>query len=79
MIDEDPSPEDVDRFGGETGFCPDCGEEIWDQAAACPACGSILGETASRHPLAGRARRLWIVIVAVIVLIAFALAILGRW
>ena len=80
MIDENPSPEDIERFSGETGFCPDCGEEIFDQAGACPSCGTILGgETAARHPVADRLRRGWIVLVAVIALLAFAMAILGRW
>ena len=80
MIDENPSPQDIERFSGETAFCPDCGEEVWDQAGACPSCGTILGgETATRHPEAGRLRRRWIVVVAVIALLAFAMAILGRW
>lgn len=80
MIDEDPSPEDIERFSGETGFCPDCGAEVWDQAGQCPSCGALLaGQTATRHPVQGQLRRGWIVLVAVIVLLAFAMAILGRW
>ncbi len=80
MIDEDPSPEDIERFSGETGFCPDCGDEVWDQAGQCPSCGAFLaGQTATRHPVEGRLRRRWMVVVAVIALLAFALAILGRW
>ena len=80
MIDEDPSPEDIERFSGETGFCPDCGEEVWDQAGQCPSCGAFLaGQTATRHPVEGGLRRRWMVLVAVIALLAFALAILGRW
>ena len=80
MIDEDPTPEDIERFSGETGFCPDCGEELWDQAGQCPSCGVFLaGQTATRHPVEGRLRRGWIVLVAAITLLAFAMAILGRW
>ncbi len=80
MIDEDPTPEDIERFSGETGFCPDCGEELWDQAGQCPSCGVFLaGQTATRDPVEGRLRRGWIVLVAVITLLAFAMAILGRW
>ncbi len=80
MIDEDPTPQDIERFSGETGFCPDCGEEVWDQAGQCPSCGTFLaGQTATRHPVVGRLRRRWKVLVAVIVLLAFAMAILGRW
>jgi len=80
MIDEDPAPEDIERFSGETGFCPDCGEEVWDDAGQCPSCGAVLaGRTATRHPARGQLRRRWIVLIAVIVLLAFAVAILGRW
>ena len=80
MIDEDPTPEDLQRFSAETGFCPDCGEEVWDQAGQCPSCGTLLaGQTATRRPVEGRLRRRWIAVVAVIVLVAFAMAILGRW
>jgi hypothetical protein len=80
MIDEDPTQEDLERFSGDTGFCPDCGEEVWDQAGQCPSCGALLaGQTATRRPLEGRLRRGWIVLVAVIVLVAFVMAILGRW
>ncbi len=80
MIDEDPTPEDIERFSGETGFCPDCGAEVWDQAGQCPSCGTILaGQTATRHPVAGTMRRRWIALIAVIVLVGFALAIFGRW
>jgi hypothetical protein len=80
MIDEDPTPEDLQRFSGETGFCPDCGEEVWDQAGQCPSCGTFLaGQTATRRQGKGPFRRRWIAVVAVIVLVAFAMAILGRW
>ena len=80
MIDEDPTPQDIERFSGETGFCPDCGAEVWDQAGRCPSCGTILaGVTATRHPVAGNMRRRWIAMIAVIVLVGFALAIFGRW
>ncbi len=80
MIDEDPSPEDIERFSDETGFCPDCGAEVWDQAGQCPSCGAFLaGQTDTRHPVEGQLRRRWLVLVAVIVLVGFAMAILGRW
>jgi len=42
MIDEEPSSEDMDRFSHETGFCPECGEEIWDEAYACPHCDAVV-------------------------------------
>ena len=37
MIDEDPSDEDLDRFAGEIGYCPDCGEEVWDASGSANA------------------------------------------
>lgn len=78
MIDEDPSPEDLERFGGETAFCPLCGAEIWDQAEFCPACGDhVGGGTAGRPPLEGWLRSRWLVAVALISAAALLGAILG--
>ncbi|MEE2972131.1 MAG: hypothetical protein VX672_03310 [Planctomycetota bacterium] len=56
MLDDDPSDEDVDRFSGEMGFCPDCGEEIWDEAWQCPHCGEVVENRVRRERLdeAGR-------------------------
>jgi len=42
MVDELPSSEDMDQFSHETGYCPECGEEIWDEAYACPNCDSVV-------------------------------------
>lgn len=52
MIDENPSPEDIERFDREIAYCPDCGAEIWDQADVCPKCFAYLGgHTSSREPI----------------------------
>ena len=78
MIDEDPSPEDLERFDRETAFCPLCGAEIWDQAEFCPACGDhVGGGTVGRPPLEGWLRRRWLVAVALISAVALLAAILG--
>ena len=57
---EDPSPEDIERFSGETAYCPDCGAEVWDQAEVCPECYAYLGgNTSMRRPMQNWFRRKW--------------------
>jgi len=72
MLDEGPSAEDLTRFGDdEFGYCPECGDEVWDDVTACPSCGEwIEGRVQSRKPHELQARR------RMIALIAIALAIL---
>ena len=71
MRDEGPSPEDLERFDGETAYCPECGAQIWDQADVCPKCFSYLaGETSSRPPLETWFRRLWLLLVVIVLVIA---------
>jgi uncharacterized membrane protein YvbJ len=71
MIDEDPSPQDLDRFGHDTAYCPACGGEIWDQAEFCPSCGDqVGGRTSSRPPLESWLRRRWLILVAIGALVA---------
>ena len=80
MVDEGPSPEDLRRFSGETGYCPECGAEVWDGAGVCPSCGAVVaGDIASRHPVEGLLRRRWLTLVAVIVGLAFLMTILRLW
>lgn len=38
---DEPSLEDVERFGAETLACPTCGEEIYDDSPFCPRCGAV--------------------------------------
>ena len=43
MIDDGPSPEDIERFGGDEDAddiiaCSSCGAEIWHDAGVCPEC-----------------------------------------
>ncbi len=78
MVDEGPSPEDLERFGGETAHCPRCGAEIWDQAEFCPDCGDqVGGQTTSRPPLEGWLRHRWLALIGLLALAAFLLWILG--
>ena len=77
-IDEDPSPEDLERFDHEDAHCPECGAEVWDQAEFCPACGTQVGG----HTVGGTRRRRWrrkrwLLVVGLIALLAFLVAVLG--
>lgn len=77
MIDEDPSPEDIERFSGETAYCPECGAQIWDQADICPECYAYLGgHTNLRPPVQEWFRRKWFVLVVIMALIGFVLLML---
>jgi ribosomal protein S27AE len=58
MIDEDPTDADMERFAGDTGFCPHCGEEVWDEAYACPECGEVVEGMVSHQKLDHPSRRL---------------------
>lgn len=74
MIDEGPSLDDLNRFGSDEAFCPECGAEIYDQAEFCPHCKSpIGGNTLRRHPEAHAFQKRWIMLIAIIVLLAFLL------
>ncbi|MHC4220377.1 MAG: zinc-ribbon domain-containing protein [Planctomycetota bacterium] len=77
MTDDDPGPEDLERFGHETAWCPECGAEIWDQAEFCPACGGqVGGRTLSRPPVDTWLGRRWWILVVVVVLAAFLAAVI---
>jgi hypothetical protein len=51
-LDEGPSDEDIERFGGETALCPDCGAPIWDSAEVCPKCYAYVGGDTGRETAA---------------------------
>src|SRR6185436_10271489 len=46
---EGPSQADIDRFGDVTTKCPECGTELYDEAAVCWKCGHALGDPKDRH------------------------------
>ena len=74
MRDEGPSSEDLDRFGGDTAHCPDCGAEIWDQAEVCPECHAYIGgNTSTRLPVESWFQRRWAVAIIIALVIAFGL------
>jgi hypothetical protein len=48
--DEDPhDAADRARFSSEKGFCPECGEEIYDAADICPKCFSWIDGATHRR------------------------------
>jgi hypothetical protein len=72
MVDEGPSPEDVRRFSDDTGYCPECGAEVWDAAPSCSECGAMLPDgPLGRKPVEHEFQRKWIVLVAILLVIAF--------
>ena len=76
--DEGPSPDDLARFGSDTAFCPECGDEVWDQAEFCPSCGAhVGGDTLTRPPAETWLRRRWLILVALLALAAFLLLMVG--
>jgi len=82
-FDPDDPDDDLDVLeGGEdatprdTGYCPDCGAEIYDAAEICPKCFAwIDGETSRHSPRCRRAadRRTRLVVWALIAAISTGL------
>ncbi len=72
---EGPSQEDIERFSSdESGYCPNCGEEIWDDVTQCPACGQwIQGNTAHRTPVENAFRKKMIILIIALALGSFVL------
>ncbi len=72
-VDEGPSEEDIERFSkNETGYCPNCGEEIWDDANRCHACNEWF-HTAPLHqdPITRDFNKKWIIVISILVLVGF--------
>lgn len=66
--DDGPSPEDLERFGGQTRTCPECRKEVFDDTAICYHCGHAFEGTADGAP--GRPRP-WIIVTVVLLVLAF--------
>jgi hypothetical protein len=72
-IDEGPSEDDVERFGDVTRMCPECGKDVFDDAAVCYHCGYAFERTT-----AGSTRsKTWVVVVVVVIVIAFVVLAVG--
>ncbi len=77
MMYEGPSSDDIERFSHETGYCPSCGDEIWDDVDRCPNCDEwISGRITSRHPEAAAMRKRLYAAIGIIALVSF-LVVLG--
>lgn len=65
--DENPSEDDIQKFGDVTRTCPECKKEVFDDAAVCYHCGYAFERTtpgSSRAPV-------WIIITILVVIAAF--------
>ena len=75
MRDEDPSTEDMTRFGDDgdqTGWCPDCGAQAYDEAEFCQECGNqIGGRVLRRPPAANEFHKRMLLLITVAVLVVF--------
>ncbi len=72
MLDEGPSPEDIERFSHGSGYCPHCGEDIFDGVDRCPHCDRwLMSGPQLRSPVEHEFRRRMITIIVIITLIAF--------
>ncbi len=65
-IDEDPSPEDLERFGGVTRQCPNCNTELYDEAELCWKCGHALSHQTGPPP-----KWIWITAIVLVVVILY--------
>ena len=52
-IDDDPTYEDLERFGSEEVECPSCGASVWDGVDRCPRCGEFMEDGARRRRRGG--------------------------
>ena len=71
-FDEGPSDEDLEKLSDDTGYCPECGAEIWDEAPICPKCRAVLsGHTLRRPPMQDWFQRRWLAVMCLLLLLAF--------
>ncbi len=72
-LDEGPSEEDLDRFNrDQSGFCPECSAEVFDDAEYCTACGLQIGGRIANRPRVERdAQHRLTIIVIVLILLGF--------
>ena len=64
---EAPSADDVARFGGEDIECPNCGSDVYHDAALCHTCGHAMEHAPTGQP------KPWVMLTAGVVIVAFVL------
>jgi hypothetical protein len=67
--DENPSADDIEKFGDVTRICPECKKEVFDDAAVCYHCGHAFERTTagfSRSPK-------WIIVTILVLIAAFVI------
>ena len=75
-IDEFPESDDLEAFGHQSGYCPECGEVVWDDAQYCGACESYFDTALSRPPSSIARRTLFRSVMLLLALAGFILLIL---
>ncbi|MGI9012957.1 MAG: zinc-ribbon domain-containing protein [Phycisphaerales bacterium] len=71
--DEEPSSDDLARFGHETAYCPHCGAEVWDDAHYCSSCEQSFTIASSYPPASARARKVWRAVFILLALIGLVI------
>jgi hypothetical protein len=72
---EGPSADDLARFSDEYGYCPECGEEVWDVVEFCPSCRATIGgrvKSEFRTPRQQQMEQRWIIVLILILVFGFA-------
>jgi len=65
--DDGPSPDDLERFGDVTRTCPECGKQVYDDAAVCYHCAHAF----ERESGARRGPTVFVVVVVMLLIVAF--------
>lgn len=72
--DDAPLEEDLERFGDESGYCPHCGGDVWDQADFCPNCGEYMHRGPVAKPIQERRKRnILLTAIVIVALVSFVL------
>jgi len=76
--DEGPTQADIDKFGGVTRPCPECGKDVYDDASMCYHCGRSLEDGFGVRP--SRAKNpLFVMIILALVVVMLLFSGVFRW